>query len=104
MRACRRSSVLACHFHDTYGMALANCYAAMRVGVDSFEAAVAGLGGCPFTAVTGGNVATEDLVHMLQRMGVRKDIALAPLMDAAVMMEELLGRQLPGVVHRAGVA
>jgi len=95
-------AVLACHFHDTYGMALANCYAAMRAGVRSFEAAVAGLGGCPFTAVTGGNVATEDLVHMWQRMGMRGDLTLTPLLDAAVMMEEILDRTLPGVVHRAG--
>jgi hydroxymethylglutaryl-CoA lyase len=96
-------AVLACHFHDTYGMAMANCHAALRAGVQSFEAAVAGLGGCPFTAVTGGNVATEDLVHMLQRTGMCGDIALASLIDAAAMMEELLGRTLPGVVHRAGV-
>jgi hydroxymethylglutaryl-CoA lyase len=97
-------AILACHFHDTYGMALANCYAALRAGVQSFEAAVAGLGGCPFTAITGGNVATEDLVHMLQRMGMREDIALAPLLEAAAMMEDLLGRKLPGAVHRAGAA
>ena len=93
-------AVLACHFHDTYGMAMANCYAALRAGVQSFEAAVGGLGGCPFTAVTGGNVVTEDLVHMLQRMGMRCDIALAPLVDAAATMEKFLGRTLPGVVHR----
>ena len=96
-------AILACHFHDTYGMAMANCYAALRAGVQSFESAVAGLGGCPFTAVTGGNVATEDLVHMLQRMGMRGDIALAPLIDAGKTMERLLERPLPGVVHRAGV-
>ncbi|HSP14731.1 MAG TPA: hydroxymethylglutaryl-CoA lyase [Thermoanaerobaculia bacterium] len=93
-------AVLACHFHDTYGMALANCYAALRAGVQSFESAVAGLGGCPFTAITGGNVATEDLVYMLQGMGMRDDIALEPLVDAATMMERLLERTLPGVVHR----
>jgi hydroxymethylglutaryl-CoA lyase len=98
------NAVLACHFHDTYGLALANCYAALRAGVQSFESAVAGLGGCPFTAVTGGNVATEDLVHMLQRMGMREDVALTPLIEAAAMMEQLLGRELPGVIHRAGAA
>ncbi|HSP35319.1 MAG TPA: hydroxymethylglutaryl-CoA lyase [Thermoanaerobaculia bacterium] len=93
-------AVLACHFHDTYGMAIANCYAALLAGVQSFEAAAGGLGGCPFTAITGGNVATEDLVYMLQRMGVRDDIALAPLVDAAKTMEHFLGRKLPGIVHR----
>ena len=97
------NAILACHFHDTYGMAMANSYAALRAGVQSFESAVAGLGGCPFTAVTGGNVATEDLVHMLQRMGMRSDIALPPLIDAAKTMERILERPLPGVVHRAGV-
>ena len=59
----------ACHFHNTYGLALANCYAALRAGVTSFEGSVAGLGGCPFTAVAGGNTCTEDLVHALQRVG-----------------------------------
>jgi hydroxymethylglutaryl-CoA lyase len=93
-------ALLACHFHDTYGMAMANCYAALRAGVQSFEAAVGGLGGCPFTAVTGGNVVTEDLVHMLHRMGMRRDISLAPLIDAASTMEKLLGRTLPGALHR----
>ncbi len=100
IRGLAPNAALACHFHDTYGMAMANCYAALRAGVESFEAAVAGIGGCPFTAVTGGNVATEDLVHMLQRMGMRDDIDLSSLIDAAVMMEQLLGRTLPGVVHR----
>ena len=104
IRARAPMAVLACHFHDTYGMALANCYAAMRVGVDSIESAVGGMGGCPFTAVTGGNVVTEDLVHMLHRMGLRRDINLGSLFDAEAMMEQLLGRPLPGVVHRAGVA
>ena len=104
IRARAPMAILACHFHDTYGMALANCYAAMRVGVDSIESAVGGMGGCPFTAVTGGNVVTEDLVHMLHRMGLRRDINLGSLFDAEAMIEELLGRPLPGVVHRAGVA
>jgi hydroxymethylglutaryl-CoA lyase len=94
------NAVLACHFHDTYGLAMANCVAALRAGVQSFESAVAGLGGCPFTAATGGNAATEDLVHLLQKMGMRDDIALAPLVDAANVMENLLGRTLPGALHR----
>lgn len=95
-------ALLACHFHDTYGMAMANCYAALRAGVRSFDAAVGGLGGCPFTALAGGNVPTEDLVHMLQRVGIREDIALAPLMSAAKTAEELIGHPLPGRVHITG--
>ena len=58
-----------CHFHNTYGLGIANCLAAMRVGVTSFESSVAGLGGCPFTKIAGGNVCTEDLVHMLTENG-----------------------------------
>jgi hydroxymethylglutaryl-CoA lyase len=93
----------ACHFHDTYGMALANCFAALEAGVTSFESAFAGLGGCPFTALSGGNVATEDLVHMLQRGGMRHDIGIDPLVVAAKAAEAFFGRELPGVVHRTGV-
>jgi hydroxymethylglutaryl-CoA lyase len=93
---------IACHFHDTYGLALANCYAALRVGVRSLESAIGGVGGCPFTALSGGNVATEDLVHMLQRAGMRNDIALDPLIRAASQVEEHLGRLLPGKVHHIG--
>ena len=67
---------LACHFHNTYGLGLANCYAALKSGVTYFESAFGGLGGCPFTKLPAGNVSTEDLVHSLQRMGLRKDIKL----------------------------
>ncbi len=63
---------LACHFHNTYGLGLANCYAALKSGVTYFESAFGGLGGCPFTKLPAGNVSTEDLVHSLQRMGLRK--------------------------------
>jgi hydroxymethylglutaryl-CoA lyase len=92
----------ACHFHDTYGMAMANCWAALRAGVTSFESAFGGLGGCPFTKVSGGNVPTEDLIHMLQRMGWRTDIDLDPLLAVVAEAEEVLGRALPGVIHRTG--
>jgi hydroxymethylglutaryl-CoA lyase len=94
--------VMACHFHDTYGLGMANCYAALRAGVQSLESAIGGLGGCPFTALSGGNVCTEDLVHMLQRAGVRHDIALEPIMRAAKQAGEMLGRALPGKVHVTG--
>ena len=67
---------LACHFHNTYGLGLANCMAALKSGVTYFESAFGGLGGCPFTKVPAGNVSTEDLVHSLQRMGLRSDIDL----------------------------
>ncbi len=95
-------AVLACHFHDTFGLAMANCYAALRSGVRSLESAIGGLGGCPFTALSGGNVSTEDVVHMLHRTGARTDIALDPLIRAAKQAEEILGRTLPGRVHLTG--
>ena len=95
-------ATVACHFHDTYGLAMANCYAALRAGVLSLESAIGGLGGCPFTAVSGGNVCTEDLVHMLQRHGLRTDIVLDPLVRATFRAEEILGRSLPGRIHVTG--
>jgi hydroxymethylglutaryl-CoA lyase len=93
---------LACHFHDTYGLAIANCYAAMRVGVTSFEGSVAGLGGCPFTKVAGGNTCTEDLVHALQRSGRRPDIRLDALIEVARDVAGFFARELPGAVYKTG--
>jgi hydroxymethylglutaryl-CoA lyase len=92
----------ACHFHNTYGLALANCYAALRAGVTSFEGSVAGLGGCPFTAVAGGNTCTEDLVHYFQRVGLRRDIRLPALIEIARDVSRFFGRDMPGAVYQAG--
>ncbi len=93
---------LTAHFHNTYGMAIANCYAAMQSGVTTLESSFAGLGGCPFTSVAGGNVCTEDLVHMLQRMGLRHDIRLESLIDAARNCARFFERDLPGMVYKIG--
>ena len=79
-----------CHFHNTYGLGIANCLAAMRAGVTTIESSVAGLGGCPFTKIAGGNVCTEDFVHMLQRMGLRQDVRLATLIAVAAGCRGLL--------------
>jgi hydroxymethylglutaryl-CoA lyase len=92
----------ACHFHDTYGLAMANAHAAFRCGVRYFEAAFAGLGGCPFTATAAGNLCTEDFVHLLQRMGLRRDIRLDKLIATAAEAGRYLQRTLPGTVHRSG--
>jgi hydroxymethylglutaryl-CoA lyase len=92
----------ACHFHDTYGLGLVNCHAALRAGVKYFEAAFAGLGGCPFTAVTGGNVCTEDLVHLFHRLGVRTDVRLDPIVEVAKAAAAVFGRELPGTIYRTG--
>lgn len=92
----------ACHFHNTYGLALANCWAALRAGVAWFESSVAGLGGCPFTKIAGGNTCTEDLVHLLQRSGLRSDVRLDRLISVAGDVSRFFGRDLPGSVYRTG--
>jgi hydroxymethylglutaryl-CoA lyase len=102
VRALDEAAEWACHFHNTYGLALANCYAARRVGVTYFESSVAGLGGCPFTKVAGGNACTEDLVHALQRNGARNDIALGALVDVARDVSRFFGRDMAGSVYKAG--
>jgi hydroxymethylglutaryl-CoA lyase len=91
-----------CHFHDTYGLGMANIYAALRAGVTSFETSFAGLGGCPFTRVAAGNVATEDFVHALQREGVRRDVDVDRLVALARDVAGFFGREMPGRVHKAG--
>jgi len=91
-----------CHFHNTYGLGMANIYAAMRAGVTSFETRFAGLGGCPFTRTAAGNVATEDLVHALQRQGERSDVDLAGLIALARDVAAHFGRDMQGYVLRTG--
>jgi len=93
---------LACHFHDTYGVGMANIYAALDCGVASVETSFAGLGGCPFTKVAAGNVATEDFVHALRRVGVRTEIDLDALVGVARGVAEFFGREMPGRVHKTG--
>jgi hydroxymethylglutaryl-CoA lyase len=93
---------LTCHFHDTYGLGLANAYAAYRAGVTSFESAFGGLGGCPFTAVAAGNVCTEDLAHLFQRMDVTTGVDVAAVSEVTKDAAAFFGRALPGVVHRTG--
>jgi len=102
VRALSPEADLACHFHNTYGMAIANCVAAHRVGVTSFESSVAGLGGCPFTKVAGGNVCTEDFVHMVQRMGMRTDVQLDRIIGVAQDVAQFFGREMPGMVYKTG--
>jgi hydroxymethylglutaryl-CoA lyase len=91
-----------CHFHNTYGLGLANCYTALKVGVKYFESSVAGLGGCPFTKVASGNICTEDFVHYLQRAGQRTDIKLDVLITIARNISEFFQRELPGLVYKTG--
>ncbi len=102
VRALDATAEWTCHFHDTYGLALANCYAARQAGVSYFEASVAGLGGCPFTKVAGGNTCTEDLVHAWQRNGGRTDVRLDTLVDVAREVASFFQRDMPGSVYKAG--
>lgn len=91
-----------CHVHNTYGLGMANIMAGMRAGVTSFETSFAGLGGCPFTKVAAGNVATEDFVNALQLQGLRTDINLDTLIGVAAEVAEYFERDMPGCVYKAG--
>ena len=83
---------LSIHFHDTYGQALANTLACLELGVGAVDSAVGGLGGCPFAPGATGNVATEDVVYMLQGMGIETGVDLDKLIDAAFFISDFLGR------------
>jgi hydroxymethylglutaryl-CoA lyase len=87
--------VIGVHFHDTYGQALANVYAALRAGVRTIDSSAGGLGGCPFAESSAGNLATEDLVWMLHGLGIETGVDLPALVATSVWMAEQLGR--PGV-------
>ncbi|MGI9225118.1 MAG: hydroxymethylglutaryl-CoA lyase [Woeseiaceae bacterium] len=91
-----------CHFHNTYGLGMANIMAALGVGVTSFETSFAGLGGCPFTKVAAGNVATEDFVNALQLQGLRRDVNLDSLISLAGDVAAHFDREMPGCVYKAG--
>jgi len=91
-----------CHFHNTYGLGMANIMAAMNVGVSSFETSFAGLGGCPFTKVAAGNVATEDFVNALHLEGLRQDVNLGSLMGVASDVAKYFEREMPGCVYKTG--
>jgi hydroxymethylglutaryl-CoA lyase len=93
---------LGLHFHNTRGTGLANVLAALELGVVDFDASVGGLGGCPYAPGASGNVCTEDLVHMVEDMGIGTGIDLAALLDASRLAEDVVGRTLPSQVLRAG--
>ncbi|MPZ25332.1 MAG: hydroxymethylglutaryl-CoA lyase [Micromonosporaceae bacterium] len=93
---------LLLHFHDTRGTALANILTALELGVTEFDASVGGLGGCPYAPGATGNVATEEVVHMLHDMGIDTGIDLDTLIEVAALAQEIVGRELPSGVLRAG--
>jgi len=92
---------LAGHYHDTYGQALANIYASLELGVATFDASIAGLGGCPYAAGASGNVATEDVVYMLNGLGARTGVDLDKLVDIGAWICGVLGREPSSKAARA---
>jgi hydroxymethylglutaryl-CoA lyase len=95
---------IALHLHDTRGMAIANAYAGLEMGVTRFDSSVAGLGGCPFAGHQGaaGNVCTEDLVFMCDEIGIETGIELKALIECARLAEDVVGHPLPGSVMKGG--
>jgi hydroxymethylglutaryl-CoA lyase len=96
-------SKLAMHMHDTRGQALSNVLVGMELGIRTFDAAIGGLGGCPYAPGASGNLATEDLVYMLHNMGVNTGVNPEKLWEAGRVAEAVVRRELPGRVHRAGL-
>ena len=92
--------VLAVHFHDTRGTALVNAYAAWQEGIRSFDGSIGGTGGCPYAPGASGNASTEDLLYMFHQMDIHTGVDLDTAAHVGVFMEQVLGRPLPGRVHR----
>jgi hydroxymethylglutaryl-CoA lyase len=101
-RAAAPDAVLRLHFHDTRNTGVANAYAAVQAGVDVLDASVGGIGGCPFAPGATGNVATEDLVYMLERAGYSTGYDLDALIGTARWIGEKIGRPAPSALSRAG--
>jgi hydroxymethylglutaryl-CoA lyase len=102
MRMANPDAGVNLHFHNTRGTGLANVLAALQLGVSDFDASVGGLGGCPYAPGATGNIATEELVHMVEDMGVATGVDLEAMIGAAREAERLVGRTLPSQVLRAG--
>jgi hydroxymethylglutaryl-CoA lyase len=93
---------LGVHFHDTRGTGQANALAAVQAGVTQLDSSIGGLGGCPFAPGASGNIATEELVYMLEESGVRTGLDLDLLLTAAQVTEQVVGHELPSSLYRAG--
>jgi hydroxymethylglutaryl-CoA lyase len=93
---------LRAHFHDTRNTGIANAFAALQAGVETLDASLGGIGGCPFAPNASGNIATEDLVYMLDRMRIRHGLDLEALLDGAGWLQQVLGKTLPSMVLRSG--
>jgi hydroxymethylglutaryl-CoA lyase len=93
---------LRAHFHDTRNTGIANAFAALQMGVDTLDASLGGIGGCPFAPQATGNIATEDLVYMLDRMHVTHGLDFPRLLEGAAWLQEVLGKTVPSMVLKAG--
>ncbi len=94
---------LRCHFHNTRNTGVANAYAAVQEGVRIIDSSCGGVGGCPFAPAATGNVATEDILYMLQRMGMETGVDIAKIIETAKWLEGPLETEMPGMVTRAGL-
>jgi hydroxymethylglutaryl-CoA lyase len=95
---------IAGHYHNTYGMAVANVYASYQFGLRTFDSSIAGLGGCPYAKGATGNVATEDLVYLFDGLGIQTGVDLSALVDCAAWISRVLGRAPNSLVSRAMLA
>jgi hydroxymethylglutaryl-CoA lyase len=103
VRAAAPDLPLRAHFHNTRNTGIANAYAAVQAGVDALDASLGGIGGCPFAPNATGNIPTEDLSFMLERMGIDTGLDLAALIDIVPWIEQRLGKRVPGLLAKAGL-
>jgi hydroxymethylglutaryl-CoA lyase len=93
---------LRCHFHNTRNTGYANAAAAIAAGVATLDASIGGIGGCPFAPAATGNIASEDLLYLIERSGIRSGISLPAMIETATWLEQQLGHKIPGLVSKAG--
>jgi hydroxymethylglutaryl-CoA lyase len=94
---------LRAHFHNTRNVGIANAYAAVQAGVQSLDASVGGIGGCPFAPAATGNIPSEDLLYMLERMGIDTGVSIPGMIETGRWLEGVSGAQMPGMVMKAGL-
>lgn len=93
---------LRCHFHNTRNTGIANAYAAIEAGATALDSSIGGVGGCPFAPAATGNIASEDLLYLLERSGVDTGVSLTSMIETARWLQEQLGRTIPGMLMKAG--
>jgi len=94
---------LRAHFHNTRNIGIANAFAAVQAGVQSLDASVGGIGGCPFAPAATGNIPSEDLLYMLERMGIVTGVSIPGMIETSQWLETMTGTSMPGMVMKAGL-